>query len=325
MEKLDEKGKYVAKLFNLLIDYYDKYGKEVPDTQGKEFTTLITALSNIDDVVGKEMHSSVGKVIYDLDDEQFEMIKTVFPQKESTFDAVTEGIDLLSEHSDTLAKFRDSVLLSIKQREFVIKESIKESIRANDLAKQVVEELESIKTTKNSIYTDFIAILGIFSTLIFGLFGGVDQLSSIINSSVKNGISKTLIFGPLISIAVIVLIFLLLHSIGMLTNTKMHACGCTDVSNCAHSYAQRYPVFFLGILGCLGIFIVGLISYIWTVKLPYTLTVKLPYINIHISRNNEYTILLGLLAIILFGIVRRLVILSVKQPHHRTLRDTQND
>lgn len=313
MEKLDEKVEYVAKLFDSLIDYHDKYGKKVPDTRGEELTTLKKALSYIDDAVGKEMHSSVGKVIYDLDDKQFEMIKTVFTQKESTFEVVTASINLLSEQSDTLEKFRDSVLLSIKQREFVTKESI----RANDLAKKVVEELESIKTTKNSIYTDFIAILGIFSALIFGLFGGVDQLSSIINSSVKNGISKTLIFGSLISIAVIVLVFLLLHSIGMLTNKKMHACGCSDVSNCAHSYAQRYPMFFLSILGCLGIFIVGLISYI--------LTVKPQYISNHISPNHEYTILLVFLAIILFVIVCLLVILSVKQSHHRKLPDAQND
>lgn len=313
MEKLDEKVEYVAKLFDSLIDYHDKYGKKVPDTRGEELTTLKKALSYIDDAVGKEMHSSVGKVIYDLDDKQFEMIKTVFTQKESTFEVVTASINLLSEQSDTLEKFRDSVLLSIKQREFVTKESI----RANNLAKKVVEELESIKTTKNSIYTDFIAILGIFSALIFGLFGGVDQLSSIINSSVKNGISKTLIFGSLISIAVIVLVFLLLHSIGMLTNKKMYACGCSDVSNCPHSYAQRYPVFFLSIVGCLGIFIVGLISYI--------LTVKPQYISNHISSNLEYTILLVFLAIILLVIVCLLVILSVKQSHHRKLPDAQND
>lgn len=237
--------KYVNAIFNRLINYDN-------NKEESHLNDVEIVLQRID-LLENNLHSVVGNAIYKLDDDKYQEVCDVFTKEEPAFDYVLNNIEF---NSPLLEKFRDSVLLSIAQRNYI--SGI--NIQAKNLAENTIGELESIKDTKTAIYTDFIAILGIFSALIFSLFGGIDELSSIIKSSFENGVSETIIFSSLVGFSLISLLFLLLHCIGMLTNKNMLACGCVNTSKCTHSFYQKFPIFSISTLLCGLIFLSGVVS-----------------------------------------------------------------
>ncbi|MCT8388991.1 hypothetical protein D0501_02625 [Leuconostoc holzapfelii] len=200
--------------------------------------------------------SSIAEPIYHIDEKKLSTLNDNMKRFEEilSFGYInTVKIDTSSEK--ICRKFLNHIELTLVQREFILG-NLKERKKA----------LAEIKDQRARIYGDFIAILGIFSALIFGLFGGFDQLSSVVSSSVQNGITKTLIFGSLISFMLIMLIFLLIHSIGMLTGKKLMACGCDNTNECYHSFFKRYPIFSTNILLCSIIFLLGIVSHLYVGK-----------------------------------------------------------
>src|SRR5699024_3110443 len=51
--------------------------------------------------------------------------------------------------------------------------------RLNELQKSIVFTEKELGDIKKNTYTDFVAILGIFSALVFGLFGGLQAIGSV--------------------------------------------------------------------------------------------------------------------------------------------------
>lgn len=237
--------RYVNAIFDQLISY-DSGKEERYLHDAEKVLKQISLLEN-------DLHSVVGNVIYKLDNDKYQKVSDVFTKEEPAFDFVLNNID---SKSPLLEKFRDSVLLSIAQRDYISGMNF----QAKELAADTIKELDSIKNTKTAIYTDFIAILGIFSALIFSLFGGIDELSSIIKSSFENGVSETIIFSSLVGFSLISLLFLLLHCIGMLSNKNMLACGCENTSKCTHSFFKKFPIFSISTLLCGLIFLSGIVS-----------------------------------------------------------------
>lgn len=149
------------------------------------------------------------------------------------------------------------IRLAIIQQDYILKQT-KEVIRLNDSVnnelvstKKDMNELRSsiqdMKVDKASVYTDFIAILGIFSALLFGLFVGFDVFKEFVVSMATTAkISRSIIMGSLLLIGLVSLVFLLLEGIAKLTDRNLKSC-CKD-SICKHNIYQRYPVFFISLL-----------------------------------------------------------------------------
>lgn len=130
--------------------------------------------------------------------------------------------------------------LALVQKEY-INNSIKD---VREISSKAKAELENIKTTKGQIYTEFVGILGIFSALIFGLFGGFDTLSNSISSLAKNTIPLP---NVLITISILLgglslLIFALMQGIAQLVGKPIRSCNCEKKDECHHSIYQRHPM-----------------------------------------------------------------------------------
>ncbi|BDR57623.1 hypothetical protein [Xylocopilactobacillus apicola] len=137
-------------------------------------------------------------------------------------------------------------------------EGIKESIDTlnSDLekSKEGVNEIRSIKST---IYTDFIAILGIFSALIFSLFGGFSSISNILTEvSGKQSISRIIISISLLGILLICLIFCLLQFIATMSNRSI------SLSNNKNPFS-KYPIFIVSLIIFFIMAIIGLACMIF--------------------------------------------------------------
>lgn len=104
-----------------------------------------------------------------------------------------------------------------------------------------------LNETKGSMYTEFIAILGIFSALLFGLFVGFDTFKELIASISSNAkISRSIIMGSLLLIGLDSLVFLLFEGIASLTDKNFKV--CCDEQKCPHKISERYPVYFFSML-----------------------------------------------------------------------------
>ncbi|MBF2392453.1 hypothetical protein [Listeria marthii] len=104
--------------------------------------------------------------------------------------------------------------------------------------------LKEVSKTKGQMYTEFVAILGIFSGLIFALFGGFDTLSSSISTLGQGEVALTniLIVTSILLAGLSLVIFTLMQGISKLTNRTLRSCGCEDKLRCSHSIYERHPM-----------------------------------------------------------------------------------
>lgn len=165
--------------------------------------------------------------------------------------------DVSNDENMYINKFIDKINLSIVQRDFILQ-------NVNTLKNEtagVHEELENIKTTKSSIYSEFIAILGIFSALVFGVFGGFDAFKEMLSNLKDVSVGKVLMFSSLLMCGLTILVFLLLQAIGIISNKHYLACGCLKTTDCSHNFFDRYPLFMFAISGFSFIFSIGCLIY----------------------------------------------------------------
>lgn len=154
---------YIKGLFREMLTY-----NSTNDVTSKTLIAAFKILPNVD----KNFHSGVGIVIYKLSNDQFDLIKSMFTGIDPAFDFILNEYDLTDS---VYLKFRDSVTLSIAQRDFINESSQK----AENTSKRVLKNLKKIKSTKTGIYSDLIAILGIFTAITFATFGATSMLSSV--------------------------------------------------------------------------------------------------------------------------------------------------
>ncbi|WAO22022.1 hypothetical protein [Paenilisteria newyorkensis] len=137
-------------------------------------------------------------------------------------------------------------LLSDKHKELENMEiTLQEMVEKNkEYVKNTDDALQNIKNTKGQIYTEFVAILGIFSALIFTLFGGFKTLSESV-SALQNGkipLTNTLIMTSIVLGGLSLLIFSLMQGVAKLSGRNLRTCGCEDRSKCNHSVYERHPM-----------------------------------------------------------------------------------
>ncbi|QEA34766.1 hypothetical protein [Weissella soli] len=122
----------------------------------------------------RNLHSAVGIAIYRLEEGSYLKISQMF--NEDAFEGLIEILSFDNEDYKQLnEKFPDSVILSLAQRDFINKRST----TAENASRRALDNLDEIKTTKTGIYSDLIAILGIFTAITFATFGATSMLSSI--------------------------------------------------------------------------------------------------------------------------------------------------
>ena len=189
----------------------------------------------------------------------------------------------IKEISELPNRIYESIDLAIIQYKYFFDKLSEANQKLNDVNKKYKKSSKrfskaaarfemSSKKLDNST-SEFISMLGIFSALIFAVFGGFDSLKSIFTNINKVSVSTVIINSSLLMIGLIILIFLLIQSISILSEKTFLACGCENISKCSHKFYERYPIFSFSI----GLFLVTLLLGLLcreNIKLPLNLKLE---------------------------------------------------
>lgn len=118
-------------------------------------------------------------------------------------------------------------------------------------------KIDEFSKKQTSIYTDFIAILGVFSSFVFVMFGGFSALSSIIESVGRANISMTkVIFISSVLIGfLITVLYSLVYWISLIIGKQLvyKTCDCEGVcKNLMHLFVKHR--YYLSIIGACLLF-----------------------------------------------------------------------
>lgn len=201
--------------------------------------------------------------------------------------------------SNYVYKIIDHINLAKQQKEYIEKvirvmaDSInklnKEANTLKKLSNQTYNQLRKIQDIKSKIYTEFVSVLGIFTTIVFACFGGLEMLKNVLGNITSVRTAKLLVFSSLTFSGIILLLFLLLNVIARMNGLTLRSCGCDLNKKCEHNLFQKYPYIVLPFLVLLYVFLIGIIAYIFNYH---------AILEKHIYKMNEIAQL-----IIIFGIL----------------------
>ena len=131
---------------------------------------------------------------------------------------------------------------------------------------QTRNEVEDLNKAKTRIYTEFVTILGVFTTIIFATFGGLSILKNVLGNIEEVPTEKLMVFSSLTVSTIILLLFILLSGIARLTGLNIRSCGCDSKDkNCPHNVFQKHPTIIISNLILFYVFLMGLTGFI----IPY--------------------------------------------------------
>lgn len=128
----------------------------------------------------------------------------------------------------------------------------------NDKFKDYDEKFEEYDNTLKKSTMDIVAVIGIFSTIIFAIFGGLSQLAALGGKLPETPIYKIFIYSGITATILLLVVFLSFYSLSRLTNLNLKSCDCTD-KNCKHNKVQKYPVILLSLWTFFSFISVGFI------------------------------------------------------------------
>lgn len=159
--------------------------------------------------------------------------------KENDTECLKKNLNKLSRHY-ALAKIQKEFILNTTKD--VEKKVVNFNKSISELDKSIArtkEAVSNVETTKSSIYTDMIAILGVFSAFVLVMFGGIEIARSLfdIGDDLSNmKLSRIITVVSIMMIIVLTILYSLLLWIAKITGKNFTKCyskeckeGCTRI------------------------------------------------------------------------------------------------
>ena len=241
----------------------DHYSFEENDERfNDDFNKLLSAACNLHTEFVP--YSEITRIIYGLQDESgMDFFMEAF--KKQIRKRIQNNSSELSNEYVILIKVSEHVNLARKQKDSLYRKQAEEIGNQENSLKQLREnteketkrlrklkqEMKTIKDMKSSIYGDFIAILGIFSALIFSLFGGFDTLSKVVSQvSMNVRLYRIMISVALLGMILVNLLFFLLKAVATMS-------GKSIATNLKGNVFRKYPFFMVTITVLIITFVFG--------------------------------------------------------------------
>ena len=236
---------------------------------------LLNLVKNLDEL-GTEYTEEEKKVIKEYKKEILELpnritesVRLALGQYKVLFEKLTKANNILTDATDDLKKVNknyegESDKLNAASKKLDVAQ------KKLDVAQKKLDVAQ--KKLDNST-SEFISMLGIFSALIFGVFGGFEAFKTIFTNIDKASVDMVIIDSSILLLGLIILIFLLIQSISILSGKNFLACGCKNISECNHKFYERYPLFSFSIGLFLFTLLLGLLCK-ENIKLPLNLKLE---------------------------------------------------
>ena len=243
---------------------------------------LLNLVKNLDEL-GTEYTEEEKKVIKEYKKEILELpnritesVRLALGQYKVLFEKLTKANNILTDATDDLKKVNKNYegesdkLNAASKKLDVAQKKLDVAQKKLDVAQKKLGVAQ--KKLDNST-SEFISMLGIFSALIFGVFGGFEAFKTIFTNIDKASVDMVIIDSSILLLGLIILIFLLIQSISILSGKNFLACGCKNISECNHKFYERYPLFSFSIGLFLFTLLLGLLCK-ENIRLPLNLKLE---------------------------------------------------
>lgn len=235
----------------------------------------------------RHKYSEISKVVYKFNDDRIDILRINLSEiqefaNNSNELEIAKKIEKLIDHAD-LAEQQRKLIEDGFKKSMVLMKGLKTSLETtkNDLidtkketqevqkeSRETLEEFQKnyeatkreIESFKDTIYTNFITIIGIFSAIVFGTFGGIEILGTIMADMNGTRLSKLLLVSSLLIIAIITMLYLMLNAIANITGKTIRSCGCKNNTVCRHNFYKRHPIYAGTVTIGLFMFFISLIA-----------------------------------------------------------------
>lgn len=199
---------------------------ESNDSQGFAYL-LAYMMECIKELLNNEDHTEEENVDFD------NAIIAFYKLVEHTSLAIIQYSSLYEETEEELKQYRANIKMAQEAIEY-----------SNKLKNEVIELKSAMTASSNSvqkmeekysnIYTDFIAILGIFSSFVFVMFGGFNSLSTILDSLSKKNVSivKTVLISSILVGTLITIVYTLILWVAKISGKSFVDKSCECEKRC---------------------------------------------------------------------------------------------
>lgn len=301
--------------------------KKLSDSGEDSLESLFLGFKKYYEKNGRHKYSEVSRIIYSLDDSEIDVLTVnlnllVEYSEGKNENGIIRNIKKLIDHADLAHyqrkyiedKFKETKVKieginksnksisnelsnSFNELEVVKKDTLEASEKLNKTEEKMERNynnlISKIDEHMSSVYTQFVTILGIFTAIIFGVFGGMEILGNVMSNISTVKMSKLLIFSSLIIGAILTIIYMLLIGIANITNLSIRNCGCKKSECCEHTLFQKHPIYLIGMISSLYLFIIGIIAHEYE-RIDLR---GIPYLNKFME--NEYSLIVSAIVLLI--------------------------
>lgn len=191
-------------------------------------------------------YSLITRKIYSMEDiNGFDLItklKVNYLRKSSEANDI---IFKLLRHTELALVQKSSLSDKIQKLEKDLEKEIEKSKKLTKelqiTSEQWERKLSETKGEMRKIMPEIIGVMGIFSTIIFAVFSGFNEITTLGATLNSTPLSKIFIYTGLSFIVLVGIVFVSYFSIGKFYNKSLRSCGCGDGEKCEHDLIEKYP------------------------------------------------------------------------------------
>lgn len=162
------------------------------------------------------------------------------------------------------------------------KDLTKEKNEIVGLTQKLQETTDKWERSKNEIdqqikkvMPEIIGIMGVFSTIIFAVFSGFNEITTLGESLSSTPIFKVMVYIGSTFIVLIGIIFISYFAVGKFFNKNLKSCECESNKNCNHNLVEKYPAILIFIWIGISFIAIGFIlrfynNYIQNLLIGYS-------------------------------------------------------